>query len=126
MNKLKSISHIQNIVLSALMDGNIHSSKEFTLNHKIVSPRDVIKSLRRFGYLIHNHGRAGWSLDERHISGHDKEKLVATAEAKVLHSTNSLGRAKKESERIPSAIEKQLLRLSELAELKSSPDNKDI
>ena len=116
---------IELAIYNALLDGEIHTRDDLFELCKPKAVRDVIKVLKlKYGLLIH--GRGNWYLDTRHIIGDSKSRTLATAEAKVIHSDNSLRIAKRESFRVSRAIEDNKRRLAELAELKGSPNTKGI
>lgn len=86
-------------------------------------PRDIIKQLRRKGFLIHGEGK--WHLDARHISSDEKAGIIATAESKAKYRSKSLKLAKSEAKRIPMAVERKLKTDAELAMLRNSPNIKN-
>lgn len=115
----KNMSPFEKIMYEILLDGEAHSKEGLSDLCKPSAPRDIIKSLRgKHGLLIH--GRGNWRLDERHISGDRKAVIVATAEAKAKHSSNSVKMAKRESERLPQAYERNERIIVELAGIKEA------
>jgi len=116
---------IELAVYNVLLDGGIHTRDDLFELCKPQAVRDVIKALKtKYGLLIH--GRGKWYLDTRHILGDSKSRILATAEAKVRHSDNSLRIAKRESFRVSSEIENNKRRRAEWAELIGSPNTKAI
>lgn len=114
------MSAVERKVYGVLLDGLPHSSKELVKLCTPSAPRDVISRLRhKHGLSIH--GKGSWILDERHISGDAKSALIASAEAKVKHSENSARLAKRETLRLPSALDNNRNSRAELADLKDSP-----
>lgn len=121
MTKLyETLSPVEKTVYKKLLDGSTYSKDDLWIICCGSAPRDIIKSLRRKGLYIHGRGR--WRLDERHISGDKTEVIIATAESKAIHSSNSLKLAKRELKRLPNAFERNQKKLLELADLiKESP-----
>ena len=115
----ENLSAVEKSVYKILLDGDTYSKDDLWIVCCGSAPRDIIKSLRGKGFYIH--GRGNWHLDERHISGDQIAVIIATAESKVIHSTNSLRLAKREFKRLPNALERNQKMLLELADLKESP-----